>query len=878
MTRLKTMRLMHPALRLAIAAALLSGCTAPGTASQSSGGATGRGGTPASGGGGGTAGSGGSTVSATGGAGGRTQATGGNQGGGAGGTAGTGATVSATGGTGGSTQTTGGSQGGGGITASGGTSYGGSTGSGGSGTVASGGRGSGGSAGGASGGAPSSGGQTGSGGSTVPDGGQPVGPRLVQNFNQSWKFKRADVSGAEATAFDDSAWGNVGLPHSFSLPYFMSAKFYVGYGWYRKHFTVPSSWSGKSVFLEFQAAFDQAQIYVNGKQVGQHIGGYNGFSIDVTSAIKSGDNVVAVRLNNNWNAQLPPITGDHTFQGGLYRNVFVVVTDPLHVDWYGTWVTTPTLATNTGSSSTVNVKTDVRNDRTAAVNATLKTDIVDSSGKVVATISSQQPIDAGKTVTFDQTTPAISSPSLWHPDHPTMYQALSYLSDDAGTVDTFTTPFGFRWISWTGDKGFFLNGAHYWIQGGNVHQDHAGWGIGVTDAALVRDVKMVKDAGMNFIRGSHYPKAPAFADACDQLGVLFWSENCFWGGFGGGPGGWSYSGSYPSTSADFDAYDTNVLASLTDMIRIHRNHPSIIAWSMGNEDFFNGGGPADRVVGLLKKEVALTHQLDPAPVGRLAAIGGAQSKIGSTEAGTLGDIAGYNGDGTGYDNPGFPNLVSEYGSTVNVVRPGSYDPGWGNLTVTNGMPAQPAWRSGASKWCMFDYGSQMGTTYIHTGIIDYFRIPKRAYYWYRNTYAKVAPPTWPTSGTPAGLKLTASTTTLTAVDGTQDAWLLVTVVDASGKAISNTVTVTLAVTSGPGEFPTGPSITFTPGTGTTANDIAILDGQAAIDFRTYYSGTSVITASSPGLTSATVTITSQGSPAYVEGQTPPADTRPYTGQ
>jgi beta-galactosidase len=104
---------------------------------------------------------------------------------------------------------------------------------------------------------------------------------------------------------------------------------------------------------------------------------------------------------------------------------------------------------------------------------------------------------------------------------------------------------------------------------------------------------------------------PEFADACDQLGVLLWSENNFWGGFGGGPGGWSYSGSYPSTSTDYDKYDANVLTSLTDMIHIHRNHPSIIAWSTGNEDFFNGGGPADRVVALLKKKVALVHQLDP---------------------------------------------------------------------------------------------------------------------------------------------------------------------------------------------------------------------------------------------------------------------------
>ncbi len=695
----------------------------------------------------------------------------------------------------------------------------------------------------------------------------------MQNFNQSWKFKRADVSGAEATAFDDSSWENVGLPHSFSLPYFMASKFYVGYGWYRKHFSVPSSWMGKTVSLEFQAAFDQAEIYLNGAKVGEHIGGYNGFSIDITSAIKTGDNVVAVRLNNNWNARVPPLTGDHTFQGGLYRNVFVVVTDPLHVTWYGTWVTTPTLATSSGSSSTVAIKTEVQNNRSAAVNATLKTDIVDKDGKVVATISSQQQITAGQTATFDQTTPAISNPSLWHPDHPTMYRALSYLSDGTGTVDTLTTPFGFRWFSWSAAQGFSLNGAHTWIQGANLHQDHAGWGNGVTDSALYRDVKMVKDAGMNFIRGSHYPKAPAFADACDQLGLLFWSENNFWGGFGGA-GGWPYNGAYPSTSADFDAFDANVLASLTDMIRIHRNHPSIIAWSMGNEDFFNGG-PADRVVALLKKAVALTHQLDPPPTGRPAAIGGAQAKVGGVEPGPLGDIAGYNGDGVGYDNPGIPNMVSEYGADVSTIRPGNYDPGWNNLTVTNGMAAQPAWRSGISRWCMFDYGSQMGNQYINSGIVDYFRIPKRSYYWYRNAYAKVAPPTWPAAGTPAGLKLTSSTPTLSAVDGTQDAWLLVTVVDSSGKPISNNVPVTLTIKSGPGEFPTGPSITFTPPGSGSASDIGIRDGQAAIEFRTYYAGTSVIEATSTGLTSSSVTITSQGSPAWVEGTTPKVAPRPY---
>ena len=299
-----------------------------------SGNGAGRGGSPSGSGGsvGGQSGSGGTTN------------TGGASGGGAFGGAGSSG--------GGGVAGTGGPSGAGGTSASGGA---GSGGSGAGGTAGSGGRaGNGAAAGGGSGGASGNGGQAGSGGSSGS-----TGARLVQNFNQAWKFKRADVTGAEATTFDDASWDDVGLPHSFSLPYFMASKFYVGYGWYRKHFAVPSSWTGKRVALEFQAAFDQAEIYVNGTKVGAHLGGYNGFSIDVTSAIKAGDNVVAVRLNNKWNAQLPPLTGDHTFQGGLYRDVFVVVTDPLRIAWYGTWVTTPTLATNAGSSSTVAIKTEM---------------------------------------------------------------------------------------------------------------------------------------------------------------------------------------------------------------------------------------------------------------------------------------------------------------------------------------------------------------------------------------------------------------------------------------------------------------------------------------------------------------------------------------
>jgi beta-galactosidase len=724
-------------------------------------------------------------------------------------------------------------------------------------------------------GQPGSGGSAGGAGGA---GGAPAAGRQAINLNQSWKFLLGDYPGAEKPTYEDAGWNDVGLPHSFSTPYFLGTDWYQGTGWYRRHVAVPAAWSGKRVFLEFQGAFQDAQVFVNGIQVGEHRGGYTGFSYDISDRLTTGDNVVAVRLSNAWNARIAPRAGDHEFTGGIYRDVFLVVTDPLHVTWYGTFVTTPTLAANAGASSTVDVKTEVRNDRPAGVDCTVRTDILNASGASVATVSSRQAVPAGTTLTVDQTTPAIASPSLWHPDHPTMYTAVTTLSDDTGPVDTFTTPFGFRWFTWSATSGFSLNGSRYYLRGADVHQDHAGWADAVTDAALARDVKMVKDAGFNFIRGSHYPKAPAFAAACDELGILFWSENCFWGSAGTGEGSFSTAGAYPANAADQAPFEMNVLDTLTDMIRIHRNHPSIVIWSMSNEPFFTAGSTIGAMRGLLTKEVNLTHQLDPT---RPAGIGGAQRPTDSTRIDLLGDVAGYNGDGATlapFQNPGVANIVSEYGSSNATTRPGSYDPGWGDLggQLTNGFPTEFAWRSGQTRWCMFDYGTHFGASLATTGIVDNFRVPKRAWYWYRNAYAKVPPPAWPAAGTPAGLQMTASTTTLSAVDGTQDAQLLVTVLDASGKPVSNDVPVTLAVTSGPGEFPTGPSITFTPPSNDPQSDIAIRDGQAGIEFRTYFSGTSVITATSPGLKSASVTIRSQGSPAFVPGVTPAAPIRPYT--
>ena len=686
------------------------------------------------------------------------------------------------------------------------------------------------------------------------------------NINREWKFKLGDYSGAEVPDFDDSKWDNIGIPHSFSMPYYQSAKFYKGYGWYRKNITIPEEWLGKRVSLDFEGAYRTAAIYVNGKLVGKHNSGYTGFEIDITNAIKKGQNTVAVRLNNLWDSRVAPRAGEHVFSGGIYRDVKLVVTDPLHVAWYGTFVTTPIVSKDL---ATVNVKTEVVNEKNIEVSATVKTTILDFNGKKVTEFSSAKTIAAGQTIIFDQTSNQIKNPKLWSPKTPNLYSVKTTVSVNGTAVDDFISPLGFRSIKFTADKGFFLNGERFYFKGANVHQDRAGWGDAVTNNAFLRDIKMIKEAGFDFIRGSHYPHDPAFVEACDKEGVLFWSETPFWGSGGTRTEG-DYEGSnaYPTNPEDWAAFNQSVLQQMTDMIRIHRNHPSVIVWSTSNEPFFTTKETLPPTRELLKKEVELGHQLDPT---RPVAIGGCQRG----EMDKIGDVAGYNGDGARlFINPGVASVVGEYGSTE-TFRPGKYIPGWGDLPLGVNQdkslkyPWHYEWRSGEAIWCGFDHGSVAGKRFGSSGIIDYARIPKRAFYWYRNEYTGVPAVPERIEGIPAAIKLTTDKKKI-ANDGTEDAYLLVSIVDAEGKELSNSPTVKLSIESGPGEFPTGTAITFD-----SKSDIEIIDGLAATEFRSFFGGETVIRATSPGLKDAIVKINTKGLPLFMEGKTPTVAERPY---
>lgn len=680
---------------------------------------------------------------------------------------------------------------------------------------------------------------------------RPACSRMV--WNRGWEFRLEDEPGKEGD------WRTAHLPHTFSLPYFMSESFYTGRGSYRKKLVVPEEWKGLKVFLDCGAAFQVAEVRVNGKPAGSHEGGYTAFRTDLTPFLNPGENWVEVRVDNRWNPRIAPRAGEHVFSGGLYRNVHLHVCSPVHIPAHGVWVQTPEV---TPARGRVRILTEIRNDSRQMKKLVVRHTVrEDKGGRVVLRGETPVELGAGNTDRISTDLPPLASPKLWSPSAPGLYRVQTELVDAEGVVlDRAENPLGFRSLELTADRGMLINGTPVYLQGANVHQDHAGWGDAVTDAGARRDVLLMKDAGFNFIRGSHYPHSRAFLDACDRIGMCMLNEGIFWGmgGFKEHDKYWNCD-AYPSDGKDRAAFEESCMRQVREMVLQFRNHPSIVIWSISNEPFFTRHTPEARA--LCRKLIALVKELDPS---RPVCAGGGQRG----DFDKLGDMAAFNGDGSHVKTPGRPSMVTEYGS-VSCKRPGAYAPGWGDMAGDKKAGVRHPWRVGEAVWCGFDHGS-IWPSGGRMGIVDYFRIPKRAWYWYRNELRNVPPPEWPVEGTPDQVKLSEDKKVISPADGTDDVHVTVRVADASGRPLANSVPVTLSVESGPGEFPTGKSITFTPGT-----DIDLIEGCAAIEFRSYYAGETVIRASSPGLKGDRIRIVSRNAPAYVAGRSAETKERPY---
>ena len=406
------------------------------------------------------------------------------------------------------------------------------------------------------------------------------------SFNKGWKFdrfgpmpdksQRLEPKGIEAVSFDDSKWRNLNLPHDWGIegPFRMDLEGntgklpWRGIGWYRKTFTVPEADKGKKIFLDIDGAMAYPEVYLNGKKIGEWPYGYMSFRVDLTPALKFGEkNVLAIRLDTvKWDSRWYP-------GAGIYRNIWLVKTAPVHISHWGVYITTPDVAKD---KAVAKLQVSVDNELKEPVKAEIKTviyeiDINDKKGAKVAE-SSNVPLNipAAKQSMTDYSM-TIPSPKLWSIEHPNRYVAVTTVRINGKTVDALETPFGFRTVKITAYKGIYLNGKRIQIKGVCNHHDLGPIGSAVNVAARRRQLQILKDMGCNAIRTSHNPPEPELLDLCDKMGFLVMDEtfDCWFKG--------KRPKDYNLIFKEWYAKDTAAL-----IIR-DRNHPSIFLWSSGNE-------------------------------------------------------------------------------------------------------------------------------------------------------------------------------------------------------------------------------------------------------------------------------------------------------
>jgi beta-galactosidase len=399
----------------------------------------------------------------------------------------------------------------------------------------------------------------------------PTSKRAELALDAGWKFKQGTVSGAEQSSFDDSSWSTVQLPHTWN--HFDGQdggnNYYRGVGWYRLRYTVASAYAGRRFYLQFNGANLVTDAWVNGTYLGQHRGGYAAFRFDATPAIRVGaENVIAVKVNNAYNADIAPLSADFTFFGGLYRNVRLVTTDPLHLRMtdYGSSAVYIKQSNVSASAATIQVRSKVWNDHAVAKNVTINTVIVDAASTIVATLTTNRIFAANSGAEVDQTT-VLSNPRLWNGRRdPYLYRVYVEIRDGLTVVDLVMQPLGIRSFSIDANQGFFLNGRYLDLHGVNRHQDRLNKGWAISTADQDEDMNLIKEIGATAIRLAHYQHDSYFYDLADRAGMILWTEI-------------PLINSVTSTTA----FNDNARQQMIELIRQNYNHPSIVFWGIANE-------------------------------------------------------------------------------------------------------------------------------------------------------------------------------------------------------------------------------------------------------------------------------------------------------
>lgn len=434
-------------------------------------------------------------------------------------------------------------------------------------------------------------------GQTLPEG-FPGTDRKKDNLNQGWKFHLGDPDASfYEQDFDDASWTAVSLPHTLELTSLAldglqdektQLKFHRNVGWYRRSLSVPSG--NQKVFLEFEGAHQVTDLWVNGKKVGRNqIGGYTPFDFDITDYVNKGeDNQITLLVDNRRSEVVPPDPGpfDYVKFSGLYRDVYLVQTHPVHIgfNWEsissGVTITTPTVDP-INKNATINIKTSVKNEQGNTADVELLTRIIDDKGLVVLRLTQTQRIEAKQEFQFNQIGSLEDQVHLWSVEDPYLYRVHSTVIVDGKAVDFTENNLGLRKFELDPVRGFLLNGKPIKLLGFNRHQQYPYIGDAVPNSLHYKDMLQFKEFGFNIMRTAHYPQDDAILEACDRLGILVYEEAPSWIDMSTDPQWWQ-----------------NFEQAARTMVRNHRNHPSVVIWGGG----INHRGYVPRVHNTVKQE------------------------------------------------------------------------------------------------------------------------------------------------------------------------------------------------------------------------------------------------------------------------------------
>lgn len=430
---------------------------------------------------------------------------------------------------------------------------------------------------------------------------RPTQPSRVVCIDQDWLFTLADSAlDASGEAFDDSGWRALHLPHDWSIedsvkrdnPSGEAGGFFSGgIGWYRKHLMVPKEYKDKTLQLTFDGIYMNSDIYVNGTRVGGRSNGYITQHYDVTNYLRPGrENIIAVKVDNS----VQPF--DRWYTGcGIYRHVWLTVTDKLHFTLDGISITTPEI---TKHYATVSINQEVINKSAVARTFVVRSEILTPEGQVIVGKSVHQTLGSNQSKILTSYI-KVENPRLWSPDQPYLYKAVSYIEENNKSIDKSVTSFGIRKIAFSADSGFILNGSKTMLKGVCLHHDLGAVGAAFFDKLMLNRLRAFKEMGCNAIRLSHNPYSPQVLDMCDSLGLLVFAEAFD-----------RWEARVDRGRSKAEPFKDSWKEDLGDFMRRDRNHPSVFIWSVGNETY-EQQIKSPRGIEIVKELVAFVRETDP---------------------------------------------------------------------------------------------------------------------------------------------------------------------------------------------------------------------------------------------------------------------------